>query len=93
VATNQAKQSEPRTTTHKKDFLFYSEPISDIPNFAQKKKSLASTTNLRSMIGLKHQAPKNRIMDDEPRTTQPQARGKESSLAIQRNRGREMMAI
>jgi len=36
VATNQAKQSEPRTTTHKKDFLFYSEPISDIPNFAQK---------------------------------------------------------
>jgi len=50
-------------------------------------------TNLRSVTGLKRQTPKNRITEDEPRTPQPQARGKESSLAIRRKRGREMMAI
>jgi hypothetical protein len=83
VATNQVEHSEPKITTPEKDLLYSSKRSSEIPNFAKKKKSLASTTNLRSMIGLNCQASKNCIMKDEPRKN-----GEKASQAIRRKKGR-----
>jgi hypothetical protein len=77
VATYQAEHSEPKTTTPEKDFIFSSKRSFQEPNFAKKRKSLASTTNLRSMTGLNRQTPRNRIIEHEDRRTKRE----ETSLA------------
>jgi hypothetical protein len=86
TSTNQAEHSEPRVTTPKKDFLFSSKQITEEPTFADKRNSLASTTNLSSMTGFECQPSRNRITEHEQRRNKM---GKATALANEERKERK----